>query len=104
MKVAITSRSNSMDSLLDPRFGRCAYFAIHDTETKETEFVKNPNMDVNEGAGPSAVKFIASYKVEKAVAGEFGFKIKSLMNQVNIQMIVIQEEKTIKEIVDMLNK
>ena len=55
MKVAITSRSNSMDSLLDPRFGRCAYFAIHDTETKETEFVKNPNMDVNEGAGPSAL-------------------------------------------------
>ena len=50
------------------------------------------------------VQVLRLYKVEKAVAGEFGFKIKSLMNQVNIQMIVIQEEKTIKEIVDMLNK
>ena len=104
MKVAITSRGSSLDSLIDPRFGRCAYFAIHDTETKETEFVVNPNKDANEGAGPSAVKFILSHKAEKAVAGEFGFKIKSLMTEVNIQMIVVQKEKTVKEIVDMLNK
>ncbi|MCK9163373.1 MAG: NifB/NifX family molybdenum-iron cluster-binding protein [Bacteroidales bacterium] len=104
MKVAITSRENSIDSIIDSRFGRCAYFAIYDTETKETEFVKNPNKEANEGAGPASVKFIASYRVEKAVSGEFGFKIKSLMNEVNIQMIVIQEEKTIKEIVDLLNK
>lgn len=104
MKVAITSKGNTIDSVLDSRFGRCEYFAIHDTETKETEFVKNPNKDLSNGAGPAAVQFISTYKVKKAVASEFGFKIKSLMDELKIQMIVIKEEKTVKEIVDMLNK
>ncbi|MDD4529509.1 MAG: NifB/NifX family molybdenum-iron cluster-binding protein [Bacteroidales bacterium] len=102
MKVAITSTGNTPESKLDSRFGRCSYFVIYDTDTKEMEFVINPNKDANEGAGPASVKLIASYKVEKAISGEFGFKIKSLMNEINIQMIIIQEEKTIKEIVDML--
>lgn len=104
MKIAITSTGNTIDSELDARFGRCSYFAIYDTQTKEIEFVKNPNMDANNGAGPASVKFIASYNVEKAVSGEFGIKIKSLMNDLNIQMIILQDKKTIKEVVEMLNK
>ena len=103
MKVAITSTGNTPESKLDSRFGRCSYFVIYDTDKKEMEFVLNPNKEANEGAGPSSVKLISSYKVEKAISGEFGFKIKSLMNENNIQMIILQEEKTIKGIVDMLN-
>ncbi len=33
MKIAITSEGNSLNSLIDPRFGRCAFFAIYDTDT-----------------------------------------------------------------------
>lgn len=103
MKVAISSKENTLESKLDSRFGRCSYFVIYNTNTKEIEFVVNPNKEANEGAGPASVKLIASYKVEKAISGEFGFKIKSLMNENNIQMIIIQEEKTIQEIIDILN-
>lgn len=28
MKVAITSTGDSLDSAMDPRFGRCAFFCI----------------------------------------------------------------------------
>ncbi|MDD2287592.1 MAG: NifB/NifX family molybdenum-iron cluster-binding protein [Bacteroidales bacterium] len=104
MKVAITSKGNTLDSVLDTRFGRCSYFAIYDTESKKLEFVENPNLNANEGAGPSSVKLIASYGVKKAVSGEFGFKIKSLMDDLSIQMIIVNEEKTINEIVELLNK
>lgn len=104
MKVAITSKGNTLDSILDTRFGRCSYFAIYDTESKKLEFVENPNLNTNEGAGPSSVKLIASYGVKKAVSGEFGFKIKSLMDDLSIQMIIVNEEKTINEIVELLNK
>ncbi|HBN04486.1 MAG: hypothetical protein H6Q16_1678 [Bacteroidetes bacterium] len=104
MKVAITSKGNTLESVLDSRFGRCSYFAFYDTESKKLEFVKNPNLNVNEGAGPLSVKLIASYGVKKAVSGEFGFKIKSLMDDLSIQMIVVNEEKTIGEIVELLNK
>ncbi len=35
MKVAICSSENSLDSMVDPRFGRCPCFAVVDPETME---------------------------------------------------------------------
>lgn len=102
MKVAITSIGSSMDAKVDARFGRCNYFAIYNTENQETEFVNNPYKNADEGAGPGCVQLIASFEVKKAVSGEFGIKIKSLMKETGIQMITIKEEKTVKEIIDLL--
>ena len=105
MKVAITSSENSLDSKLDQRFGRCAYFVIYDTETKGYEFIPNPNKDSTEGAGPASVQLVATRHVNKIISGEFGIKIKSLLDSLKIQMIVYKEpEKTIQEIINMLNK
>lgn len=43
--------------------------------------------------------------VEKIVSGEFGYKIKSLLDSLRIQMVVYKEpEKTVKSVIDMLNK
>jgi len=103
MKVAITSTGNILESSLDQRFGRCAYFVIYDTETKGIEFLPNPNADAQEGAGPASVQLVAGREVKKIISGEFGIKIKSLLDSLKIQMIVLkQPEKSIKEIIDML--
>ncbi len=104
MKSAITSTGKSPDSKLDQRFGRCSYFAVYDDETGVTDFILNPNKDANEGAGPASVQLVASKNVQQVISGEFGIKIKSLLETLNIRMIVLKEpEKTIGEIVDMLN-
>ncbi|MDF1550793.1 MAG: NifB/NifX family molybdenum-iron cluster-binding protein [Bacteroidales bacterium] len=104
MKVAITSTGNTLESTIDPRFGRCAYFVIYDTESKGMEFIPNPNKEAEEGAGPASVQLVASRNVNKIVSGEFGMKIKSLLDSLKIQMIVLKEpEKTIKEVMDLLN-
>ncbi|MBE9488516.1 MAG: NifB/NifX family molybdenum-iron cluster-binding protein [Bacteroidetes bacterium] len=103
MKIAVASSGNTLDSKVDSRFGRCAYFAIHDTETKETIFLENPSKDVDGGAGPKAVQFIANQQANKIVSGEFGMKIKSLLEELGIQMIAIKEEKTIQNIIDLQN-
>lgn len=105
MKIAITSTGNSLDSMLDKRFGRCSYFAILDTETKDVEFVLNPNKEVDEGAGPASVQLIASAQVEKIVASEFGNKIKSLLNELKIQMVIAKDsELSVREIIKQLNQ
>ncbi|MDD2563087.1 MAG: NifB/NifX family molybdenum-iron cluster-binding protein [Salinivirgaceae bacterium] len=103
MRVAITSTGNNLDSTLDPRFGRCAFFVIYDTDTKAIEFIPNPNKEATEGAGPASVQLVAAKDVSKIISGEFGMKIKSLLDSLQIQMIAIKEpDKTINAIIAML--
>jgi predicted Fe-Mo cluster-binding NifX family protein len=105
MKVAITSTGNSLDSTIDQRFGRCAFFVIYDTETGGVEILPNPNRDAQEGAGPASVQLVASRDVRKIISGEFGVKIKSLLDSLRIQMVVYKEpEKTVQSVIDMLKK
>ncbi|HDP54145.1 MAG TPA: hypothetical protein ENN24_00410 [Bacteroidetes bacterium] len=104
MKIAITSTGNTLDSKIDERFGRCTYFVVYDTESKATEFIPNPNKEAENGAGPASVQLVASRNVEKIVSGEFGMKIKSLVDSLKIQMIVVKEQnKTVADIIEMLN-
>jgi predicted Fe-Mo cluster-binding NifX family protein len=104
MKVAITSTGQSLESTIDQRFGRCAFFVIYDTETGGVEILPNPNRDAEEGAGPASVQLVASKEVKKIVSGVFGVKIKSLLDSLKIQMVVYKEpEKTVKSVIYMLN-
>lgn len=104
MKVAITSTGNSPEAKIDSRFGRCSYFVIYDTETHATEYIPNPNKENVEGAGPASVQVIASKGAAKVVSGEFGAKVKSLFDSLQIQLVVLSDpEKKISEIIEMLN-
>ncbi len=104
MKIAITSTGNDLLAKMDKRFGRCSYFVIYDKENGSIEYIPNPARDAEEGAGPAAVQLVAAKGVSKIVSGEFGMKIKSLLDSLRIQMIALnREEKTIKEIIDLLN-
>jgi predicted Fe-Mo cluster-binding NifX family protein len=103
MKIAITSTGNNLESKLDQRFGRCSFFVIYDTENDGLEFIPNPNKDASEGAGPASVQIVASRNVSKIVSGEFGMKIKSLLDSLQIQLIMLKNtEKSISEIIQML--
>lgn len=105
MKIAITSTGNLLESNIDQRFGRCAYFVLYDTETKSLEFIPNPNKELEEGAGPASVQLIASKGAKKIISGEFGFKIKSLLDSLKIQMISIKNsDKKVEEIIDLLSR
>jgi predicted Fe-Mo cluster-binding NifX family protein len=104
MRIAITSESNSLNSKLDQRFGRCAYLVIYDSETQSVEFIPNPNMENIEGAGPATVNLIASKGVAKVVSGEFGDKVKAIFDSLQIQLIILKDPgKTIAEIIKLLN-
>lgn len=103
MKIAISSKENNISSEIDSRFGRCAFFALYETESKTTEFVKNEAAANEEGAGPAAIQQLAGLEVKKIIACDFGIKIKSLCSDLNIQLIIIKEKKTVEEIIKLLN-
>ena len=103
MKVAISSKGDTLDSEMDSRFGRCKFFAIYDSENKSTQFVENTAASLTEGAGPAALQLLTVRGVSKLVSGNFGVKIKVLSSDLNLQLIVMRENHTISSIINMLN-
>jgi len=100
MKTAICAISNELSSTIDPRFGRCSYFAIYDNETNDITFVPNTSKDALEGAGPEAAKNLASMNVKMVISGEFGGKVKAIFDKLQIRMVVIPDStKTIDTII-----
>ncbi len=72
MKICITSQGDSLDARVDPRFGRCQYFLIIDTDTLECEAVKNPNIDAMGGAGIQSGQIMVNKHVRAVVTGNVG--------------------------------
>ncbi len=103
MKVAISSKGDTLDSGMDSRFGRCKFFAIYDSEDKSTLFIDNTAATLTEGAGPAALQLLTAQGVSKLVSGNFGVKIKTLSSDLNVQLIVMRESHTIGSIINILN-
>ena len=72
MKVAITSTGESLDSKVDPRFGRAAFFLVGDTETMDFGAIKNENVSAGGGAGTSSAKTVIDAGAEAVVTGNCG--------------------------------
>ena len=70
-KIAITSTGDSLESNVDPRFGRCAYFAIVDRDGN-MEAVPNTARELSNGAGIQAAKQMIDMKVQAVVTGNVG--------------------------------
>lgn len=104
MRIAITSRGNSLESILDQRFGHCKYFVIYDKQTGAVEIIPNPYCEVEEQAGTLAVKLLSSKNVSKIISGEFGIKVKPILDSLNIQMIMYKNQNiSIGKVIEMLN-
>ncbi|HHY40842.1 MAG TPA: dinitrogenase iron-molybdenum cofactor biosynthesis protein [Syntrophaceticus sp.] len=72
MRIGISAAGKDLDALLDPRFGRCPYFLIVDTETKEFEAVDNPGSTAGGGAGIKAAQAFLRLEAKELVTGQAG--------------------------------
>ena len=72
MKIAITSQGKDLNANVDPRFGRCQYFIIYDTETSNFETIENPNISAGGGAGIQTAQTISEKGVEAVLTGNVG--------------------------------
>lgn len=71
-KLCITSTGPTLESAVDPRFGRCAYFMIVDSDTLDFEAVSNIAATASGGAGIRAAQTITSRDVEAVLTGSVG--------------------------------
>ena len=88
MKLAITSSGKELDSNLDPRFGRSAYFMIVDPETMAFEVVENSeNLNLSQGAGIQAGKTIVDNHVDVVITGHCGPKAFKVLQQAGVKVV-----------------
>jgi predicted Fe-Mo cluster-binding NifX family protein len=86
MKIAISSTGNTLDSPIDPRFGRCQFFVIVDPETMEFEAVENEAMMAAGGAGPQAAQLVASKGAQAVITGNVGPNAASSLTAARIKI------------------
>ena len=72
MKIAITSMGAKLKDKVDPRFGRCHYFILFDTETNKFEAVENTGAQGMGGVGILSGQLIADKGVEVVLTGSCG--------------------------------
>jgi len=71
-KICVTSSGPTLESTIDPRFGRCAYFIIADTESFAFEAISNEAAMASGGAGVRAAQTVAAQNVEAVITGSVG--------------------------------
>lgn len=73
MKIAVTSKGQSLSSDIDPRFGRAPFIIIVDTETMDFEALDNSsNVNAFKGAGIQAATMVADKGAEVLLTGYCG--------------------------------
>ena len=72
MKIAVTATGDNLDAVVDPRFGRCAFFIVVDTETETFEALENAAAGAAGGAGIQAGQRVADARAEAVLTGNVG--------------------------------
>jgi predicted Fe-Mo cluster-binding NifX family protein len=72
MKVAVSAAGRNLDSQIDPRFGRCQYLLIVDSESMRFEALENPAVMAPGGAGIQAAELVGKMGAKAVITGDCG--------------------------------
>lgn len=87
MKICITSQGKDLESQVDPRFGRCQFFLMVDTDTDETKVLDNENKDGMGGVGVQSGQMMAENEVKVVLTGNVGPNAFQTLNAGGIKVI-----------------
>ncbi len=96
MKIAISSQGKTLDSELDPRFGRAAYILVVDTETLDFEaFDNNDNKNAFKGAGIQAAAMVCDKNAEVLLTGFCGPNAFQTLDAAGVKVVSDQSGRVI---------
>ena len=99
MKVAVSSSGTNLDSQIDPRFGRCAYFVIVNTDDMSFEAFDNEAIALGGGAGIQSSQFVASKGVGAIITGNVGPNAVQTLSAAGVE-IFLGQTGSIREAVE----
>jgi predicted Fe-Mo cluster-binding NifX family protein len=88
-----------LNAQLDPRFGRCRYFLIIETDTMNFEVFDNDNAALGGGAGIQSAQFIAAKGAKTLITGHCGPNAIQTLTAAGVQVYVGQTG-TVQDLVE----
>ncbi|MFP3868094.1 MAG: NifB/NifX family molybdenum-iron cluster-binding protein [Desulfobacteraceae bacterium] len=99
MRVCISSEGNTLDSRVDPRFGRCNYFILADPDTMEYQAYPNPAREAIGGAGIQGAQWVANQGIQVVLTGRVGPNAQQVFAASGIK-VAIDVEGTVGEVLN----
>lgn len=102
MKLAVSTAGDSLDAMVDSRFGRAPKFMIIDTVTKDFSIIDNTqNLNAEQGAGIQSAQHIVDAGVSAVITGHAGPKAFKVLAAAKIE-VYLCEAKTIAQALELL--
>jgi len=102
VKIAVSASDKGLESSVDPRFGRCPYFIIVETEgneIKSEEAIENTSTQAMRGAGIAAAQLVANKGVKAVISGNIGPNAFNVLSQTGIRIFTCPFGITVREAV-----
>ncbi|MBW2049898.1 MAG: NifB/NifX family molybdenum-iron cluster-binding protein [Deltaproteobacteria bacterium] len=99
MKIAVSSSGRDLSAQIDPRFGRCAYFVIVETDDMSFEAFDNESIALGGGAGIQAAQFVASKGAAAVITGNCGPNAVQTLGASHVEVFVGQSG-TVREAIE----
>jgi predicted Fe-Mo cluster-binding NifX family protein len=103
MKVCVSATADNLNAQLDPRFGRCLYLLIVDSENMEFEAIPNMAAGSTGGAGIQAAQTMVNRGVKVVITGSVGPNVFGALSAAGIA-IVTAPVGTVREVIEKFKK
>jgi len=103
MKICVSATEGSIEAQVEPRFGRCPYFVLVDSETMQFEAIPNFASGASGGAGIQAAQSVANKGAKLVITGNVGPNAYGALSAAGIE-IVTGASGTVREVVEKFNR
>jgi len=79
VRIAISSTGTELNDLVDPRFSKCRYYIIIDTDARETKVVENAAAYVCVLRDTTTGNLVAGQKTDVVLTGHIGRKAAAIL-------------------------
>jgi len=100
MKICVTATGRDLNAQVDPRFGRCQYFVIVDSDTMTFEAMANEAIAAPGGAGIQAAQAMVNKGANVVISGNIGPNAFQVLSTAGVK-IATGAYGTVQEAVEM---
>jgi len=103
MRVCVSSYGPTLDSRVQPVFGRCEYFIFVDPDSMAFEAEPNPYASASEKAGVESAELIIEKGAKTVLTSQVGAKARQVLDDAGVEIVSIEGD-TVREAMETIRK